>query len=155
MLGSTSTYFQQPKIVLRSKREDVENLLAIKGYSRNEINCYLKAYDFFCNNNKAFDGATIVKDLFDIPNLDLDAMLHDYHYIFLNTGASLHSKWLADYIYFKGNIRKGKGQYNAYSRLVGLCMISVVFVPYRYFQRGRISNQQKENLVNDYKILVK
>lgn len=155
MLGSNSTFFTQTPRVLLLKRRDVLRVLLVKGYDSQEAAIYLKAYDYFCNRTVEYDGATIVKDLCDIIGLDLDAMLHDYHYIVYNAGASLRSKWLADYMYCKGNERKNKGLYNAYSRFVGLCIISVFFVPYRYFEKGRISNQQKENLVNDYKTLIR
>ncbi len=147
MLGSNSTFFTQTPRVLLLKRRDVSRVLLAKGYDSHEAAIYLKAYDYFCMRTVEYDGATVVKDLCDIIGLDLDAMLHDYHYVFLNAGASLHSKWLADWIYAKGNLRKSKGRYNAYSRLLGLCIISVVFVPYRYFEKGRISNQQIALLV--------
>lgn len=155
MLGSKSTYFKQSPLLLRRKRNDVEALLAIKGYSYPEINIYLAAYDYFCTRTLSFDGVTIVKDLFDIPDLDIDAMLHDYHYIVQNAGSNFTTKWKVDWIYAKGNERKGKGSYSAYTRFVALTIIGIGFVPYAYVTRGCISEHQKQALQNDYKILIK
>jgi hypothetical protein len=155
MLGSKSTYFQQPKEVLFNSRDKVFRLLDLKGYSINEIAIYLKAFDYFCESTHLFDGATIVKDLQDIPHLDLDAMLHDYHYIVYNAGSDFYTKWHADWIYAKGNERKGKGQYSAFSRFVGLTIIGIGFVPYAYFTRGKISFQQKTEFQKEYQILIK
>jgi len=87
MLGSKSTYFHQSKEQLFESRKNVFLFLDLKGYVPNEIFVYIKAFDYFCKNPTQFDGATIVKDLQDIPHLDLDAMLHDYHYLNYGVGA--------------------------------------------------------------------
>jgi hypothetical protein len=155
MLGSQSKYFAQNKEVLDTNRTRVMKLLDYKGYDINEIIIYLKAFDYFCKNPNDFDGATIVKDLQDLPHLDLDAMLHDYHYLVYNAGASFKTKFQADWMYAKGNERKGKGQYSAFSRFVGLTIIGVGFVPYAYFNRGKMSETQKIQISNDYKILIR
>ena len=59
-------------------REKMVILLQIKDRTPAEISNYCAAYDFFCKFTTKFDGATFVKDLCDLPKLDLDAMLHDY-----------------------------------------------------------------------------
>ena len=74
-----------------------------------------------------FDGATIVKDLVDIEELDLDAMVHDYEYI---NGANRNfiKKWKADIKYIKNMERNGKGI--RVFRLLLLTIIGIIFVPY-------------------------
>ena len=155
MLGSKSTYFTQSPRALSLKRRDINRLLLAKGYSFQQATIYLKAYDYFCMRTMDFDGATIVKDLCDILGLDLDAMLHDYHYLVCNAGSNFITKFKADWMYAKGNERKGKGQISAYSRFVGLTIIGIGFVPYAYFMRGKISYRQKKELSNDYNNLIK
>lgn len=155
MLGSKSKYFAQNKEVLVTNRTRVMKILDYKGYDISEIIIYLRAFDYFCKNPNDFDGATIVKDLQDLPHLDLDAMLHDYHYLVCNAGASFKTKYQADWMYAKGNERKGKWQYSAFSRFVGLTIIGVGFVPYAYFNRGKMSETQKIQISNDYKILIR
>ncbi|KIA86573.1 hypothetical protein [Flavobacterium sp. AED] len=154
MLGSKSTYFQQPKEILFNSRDKVFRLLDLKGYSFNEIAVYLKAFDYFCENTIAFDGATIVKDLMDLPDLDMDAMLHDFHYLNYNVGVNFITKWQADWIYAKGNERKGKGQYSAFSRFIGLTIIGIGFVPYAYLKRGKITATQRSQFLEEYRILM-
>jgi hypothetical protein len=155
MLGSESTYFDQPIEVLIECRDKVFRLLELKGYGVDEITIYLKAFDYFIYNPKDFDGATIVKDLQDLPNLDLDAMLHDYHYIIYNVAANFVIKWKADWVFAKGNERKGKGQYSAFGRFVGLTITGIGFVPYAFAKRGKISIQQKTDFLKEYQILIK
>lgn len=155
MLGSKSTYFQQSKAVLFKSRDKIFRLLDLKGYDYNEIVIYLTAFDYFCKNTTDFDGATIVKDLQDLPRLDLDAMLHDYHYINYNAGSNFITKWKADWLYAKGNERKGKGQYSAFSRFVGLTLIGIGFVPYAYLKRGKITLNQRSKFLKEYKLLIK
>lgn len=155
MLGSKNIFFQQEIGVLFDKLEEVKLYLKIKGYSENEIEIYTKAYNYFCIQIFEFDGATILKDLNDLPNLDLDAMLHDYHYIVYYAGTNFKYKWKADWIYFKGIEKKGKDNISGFLRFVLLTVIGVWFTPYAYFKRGRMNSLQKNNLNKDYKILTK
>jgi len=155
MLGSKSTYFHQSKEHIFESRKNVFLFLDLKGYVPNEIFVYIKAFDYFCKNPTQFDGATIVKDLQDIPHLDLDAMLHDYHYLNYGVGANFVTKWKSDWIYAKGNERKGKGQYSAFSRFIVLTIAGIGFVPYAFFKRGKISKQQKQDFQKEYKLLIK
>ncbi|GIZ08387.1 hypothetical protein [Flavobacterium sp. UMI-01] len=152
MLGSTSIYFHQDSNTLLAKWAFVYNLLSAKGYSVAEIMIYKKAYEYFCQNPSQYDGATIVKDLVDIPGLDLDAMLHDYHYIVFNAGANFATKFKVDWLFAKGTERKGKGLYSAYSRFIGLTITSVGFVPYAFIKRGKTINKTEIN--NHYKTLL-
>lgn len=154
MFWSRNDFFKKTPSQLAYYRKEVFEYLRIKGYSFKEIEVYLKAYDYFCKQPLEFDGATIVKDLIDIPGLDLDAMLHDYQYIVYKVASNFYTKWKADWLYAKGQERKGKGQYSAYSRLVGLTIISVAFVPFSHFKRGSVSVIQEYKFLNDYDLLI-
>lgn len=155
MLGSKNHFFTQPKEILKRKRLEVSFLLSYKGYSYEQIEIYLNAYDFFTIMPSEFDGATIVKDLMDIIDLDLDAMLHDYQYIAYGIAASFSLKFKADWLYAKGQEHKGKGQYSAFSRFLGLTIISIGFVPYTFIKKGKCSDKQKEEFLKEYSILIK
>lgn len=155
MLGSNNTYFKQSTEILLKKRVQVQTYLEIKDYSKSEIEIYLKAYDYFSKEINEYDGATIVKDLVDLPHLDLDAMLHDYHYIVYRSATNFSTKWKADWIYAKGQERKGKGQYSAFSRFIGLTIIGIVFVPYAYLKRGKLNWFDELRINEDYRILIK
>ena len=154
MLASKSTFFSNDSEFLEVSRNQVISILQIKGYNQNEINVYLKAFDYFCLNCDDFDGATIVKDLQDLPKLDLDAMLHDYQYLVQNVASNYYTKWFADWMYAKGQERKGKGQYSSFSRFVGLTIIGLFFVPYASCKRGRITIKQETEFFEDYKTLI-
>lgn len=153
MIGSENHFFSQPKEAIENMRMGVYYLLRLKGYSKTQAYVYVKAYDYFTNNPESFDGATIVKDLCDIPDLDLDAMLHDYHYLICNVAADFSTKLKADWLYAKGQERKGKGLYSAYSRFAGLTLIGLGFVPFAITKRGCITQKQKDEFMKDYKIL--
>lgn len=155
MFGSQCNFFTQDARILLLKRRDIIRVLTAKGYAASETAIYLEAYDYFCMRTVEYDGATIVKDLCDIIGLDLDAMLHDYHYIVHNAGANVIAKFKADWMYAKGMEKKGKGQISAFSRFIALTIIGIGFVPYAYFVRKKISFVQDKNIDNHYKILVK
>lgn len=155
MLGSNNIYFKQSPEILLSKRTQVQTYLEIKGYSNSEIAIYLKAYDYFSKEINEYDGATIVKDLVDLPHLDLDAMLHDYHYVVYRSATNFSTKWKADWIYAKGMERKGKSQYSAFSRLAILTIIGIVFVPYAYFKRGKMNCVDEDGIDEDYEKLIR
>lgn len=154
MLGSKSTYFSNSLLKIKTDRMSVEFLLLIKGYKQNQVEVYLKAFDYFTKHTTDFDGATFVKDLVDIPDLDLDSMLHDYHYSVYKVSSSFIYKFRADWIYAKGQERKGKGQYSSFTRFIGLTIIGLFLVPIRYIINGRMSTENKLALLNDYRILI-
>lgn len=155
MLGSKNNFFKAPPAELYKSCEQMVRLLEIKGYSKSEINVYIDAFNYFWANPNAFDGATIVKDLCDIPGLDLDAMLHDYHYLKHGVASNFVTKWKADWLFAKGHERKGKGQYSAYSRFIALTIIGVFFVPYVLIKRGKITKTQKTEFLKEYNLLIK
>jgi len=155
MLGSKSSYFHQDKAHLDKCALDMVAYLKLKGYSYSQINVYLVAFEYFENNPNEFDGATLVKDLCDLPGLDIDAMLHDFHYINCNVGSSFAMKWKADFLYAKGNERKGKSPYASCSRFAGLTLSGLLFIPFAILKRGKMSKEQKEKFLHDYKTLLK
>jgi len=127
---SKSTFFSQDDYALEMYRESMVKLLQIKCRSVSEISLYCAAYDFLCSFSNKFDGATLVKDLQDIPGLDLDAMLHDYECLI---GANRNYKlWFkAAWDYYENMRKNGKG--NRPGRLICLSIIGLFFVPYCYF----------------------
>lgn len=126
---SKSDFFARTRDELADDRHKVVRLLYIKGRNNNDIRLYLEAYDFFCRFTTKFDGATIVKDLNDLPNLDLDAMVHDYESL---TGANRNFiKWFkAAWNYFENMRKNGKG--NQIFRFILLLLAGFIFVPYCY-----------------------
>jgi len=103
--------------------------LELKNRSAADISKYLKAYDFFCRYSTEYDGATIVKDLCDIPGLDADAMLHDYFYL-IGANRSYSKKWNADLNYIKNMEKNAKG-----IRVFRFLLLTVglaLYVPYCY-----------------------
>ncbi len=155
MLGSKNNFFKKTPAELFQSFQQMKKLLEIKGYKQSEINVYKDAYNYFWADPNAFDGATIVKDLCDLPGLDLDAMLHDYHYLKHGVASNFVTKWKADWLFAKGNERKGKGQYSAYSRLIALTIIGIGFVPYVRIKRGKITKNQKTEFLKEYQLLIK
>lgn len=138
---SNSTFFSQDDYALEMYRDAMVKLLQIKGRNQFEINRYLEAYDFFCNFSNKFDGATFVKDLNDIPGLDIDAMLHDYECLI---GANRYYKlWYKAVLnYYQNMLKNGKG--NQIIRAIGLCIIGLFFVPYCAVLRPKYYPQKKQ-----------
>jgi hypothetical protein len=155
MLFSKNCFFKQNKAYLKVKRIDIYNLLLIKEYTSIQSKIYLKAYDYFTDSPNEFDGATIVKDLNDIPELDLDAMLHDYHYLKYNVASSLKYKILADWLYTKQQEKKGKGLYSSISRLILLSIFGFFITLFSLIKRGKITDEQKKEFLEEYNILMK
>jgi len=132
-----------------SNWQKCRKLLNAKDYNSNEIKVYKKAFLFFAVNPNEFDGASFSKDLCDIKGIDLDAMLHDYHYSNCNANSSFATKWKADWIFAKGMERKGKSQYSAFSRFAGLTIVGLFIVPFKSKKVNR------EEIEKDYEILIK
>jgi len=131
MLGSKNCTFYKSPAMLKVLRGKVVQLLELKGRSYTDIQDYLTAFDYFTKKPKAFDGATIVKDLNDLPNLDLDAMLHDYEYI-QGANRNFIKKWKADKRYIRNMEKQGKGIRVA--RFIVLTFIGIVYVPYNFIK---------------------
>ena len=131
MFWSRDDTFKKSKTELDILRKNVKAYLHIKERKMSDISDYLNAFDYFRRNSDKFDGATIVKDLVDIGELDLDAMVHDYDYI---NGANRNfiKKWKADIKYIKNIERNCKGI--RVFRLFLLTIIGIVFVPYCFLK---------------------
>ena len=124
---SKSDFFKQDRETLDEYCYQLRMMLNFKGRNESEIDLYIEAYDFFCRFTTKFDGATIVKDLCDLPKLDIDAMVHDYECLI---GANRNFiKWFKSaWRYFENMRKNGKG--NQIFRFVLLCLAGLVFVPY-------------------------
>ncbi|MGH2666056.1 hypothetical protein [Flavobacterium sp.] len=155
MLGSHTKIFNElTDLQLDNLRSRMDMLLIAKGYNECEIDVYKKAFDYFTAFKQNFDGATIVKDLKDVGPLDIDAMLHDYQYLVYNVSSNFYTKWKADWLYAKGQERKGKGQYSAFSRFIGLTIIGIGFVPYSNLKHGNVQSIQENEFLKDYRTLI-
>lgn len=124
---SKSDFFKQDRETLADYRYQLRMMLKYKGRNESEIDLYIEAYDFFCRFTTKFDGATIVKDLCDLPKLDLDAMVHDYECLI---GANRNFiKWFKSaWSYFENMRKNGKG--NQIFRFVLVSLVGLIFVPY-------------------------
>ena len=127
MFWSKDDTFKKSKTELDILRKNVKAYLNIKERNKSDISDYLNAFDYFTVHSDKFDGATIVKDLVDIGELDLDAMVHDYDYLH-GANRNFIKKWKADIKYIKNMERNGKGI--RVFRLLLLTIIGIVFVPY-------------------------
>jgi hypothetical protein len=160
MLGSKNNFFFQSPIILNAKRKDVEDLLFIKGYNEKQIDIYLQAFDYFTVKPKDFDGATGVNDLVDVhgsfghDGLDLDAMLHDWHYLYFKAGSHFTYKKKVDEIFREGIRRKGKGKANAKNRFKGLLILSpfIIFRSRKIY--GKMTATDMFLITKQYNILV-
>jgi len=160
MLGSKNNFFFQSPIILNAKRKDVEDLLFIKGYNEKQIDIYLQAFDYFVLKPKDFDGATLVNELIDVygsyghDGLDLDAMLHDWHYVYFRAGTSKKYKKLSDIIFKEGIKRKGKSKWSSWTRFFGLSLITPIFVLRSRKVHGRMTATDMLLITKHYNILV-
>ena len=131
MFWSRDYTFYNDKETLSKYRKYLKVLLYIKGRDPKDIQEYLNAYNYFTTHPSEFDGATIVKDLVDFGELDLDAMVHDYDYLH-GANRNFIKKWNADIRYIKNMESNGKGI--RVFRLFLLTIIGIIFVPYCYFK---------------------
>ena len=131
MFWSRDYTFYNDKETLEKYRKYLKVLLYIKGRDIKDIQEYLNAYNYFIIHPSEFDGATIVKDLVDFGELDLDAMLHDYDYIH-GANRNFIKKWKADIKYIKNMEKNGKGI--RVFRLLLLTIIGIIFVPYCFIK---------------------
>lgn len=118
---SRSDYFLQEKKVLKKKYEKlILPLLIDFGFKTDN---FTRAYFYFIDNPKDFDGATIVADNWQVNHLDLCAMVHDYSYIVLAKGIKDRLKFDWEY---SQNMRKFKvNWFTAYSRWFLLLLLNV------------------------------
>ena len=129
MFFSKDNTFYKSKEELQYLLNDIIKILTIK--KNKNIEQYIIAFNYFVNNPSKFDGATIVKDLVDIEELDLDAMVHDYEYL-NGANRSFIKKWKADIRYIKNMEANGKGI--RVFRFLILTLLGIFFVPYCYIK---------------------
>ena len=129
MFFSKDNTFYKSKEELQYLLNDIIKILTIK--KNKNIEQYIIAFNYFVNNPSKFDGATIVKDLVDIEELDLDAMVHDYDYLH-GANRNFIKKWNADIRYIKNMEANGKGI--RVFRFFILTLLGIFFVPYCYMK---------------------
>ena len=129
MFFSKDNTFYKSKEELQYLLNDIIKILTIK--KNKNIEQYIIAFNYFVNNPSKFDGATIVKDLVDIEELDLDAMVHDYDYLH-GANRNFIKKWNADIRYIKNMEANGKGI--RVFRFLILTLLGIFFVPYCYMK---------------------
>ena len=127
MFGSKNNTFYKKRHELDDLYANMAMLLFLKGRTENEIWKYKRAFTYFRTFPHKFDGATIVKDLNDLPNLDLDAMLHDYEYL-CGANKDFKRKFKADFDYIRNMEKNGKGI--RVFRLILLTLSGILYVPY-------------------------
>lgn len=155
MFGSKSDYFNQDSAILKENREHLEEILRdIWDRNENVIKLYLDAYDYFTLNPKRFDGATIVKDVKIIKDLDIWAMIHDYMYIIYNVSVSWEYKYYSDLIYAKEMEIMGQAAIVSWGRFAGLIFFGhLLFTPYQLLIGKRMSKKQRKDFYKLYKNL--
>ena len=134
MLGSKNDFFYLPYSKLEVLKLDMLEALRLVDRSKEDIQEYLDAYNYFICNPSQFDGTTVMRDLFTIKGegykLSVDSLLHDYESV---TGANKSFvKWYYSAIKYYNNLLKN-GKEAHVTRLVLLLMVGVFFVPYNKF----------------------
>jgi len=144
MLGSESNFFSSDKETLDYIKGEMVHFLKLHKTKTSVIDLYVEAYEFFIEHPKKFDGATVLKDVEIIPNLDIWAMIHDYMYIKFNVAVSWRLKYYADIIYTLEMERMGISYSTTWVRFVLLLLIShLLFTPYELIKGKRITKQQR------------
>jgi hypothetical protein len=143
-----NNYFTQPIEILSRHKEIMVLKCEVAGLPKQP---YIDAFDYFCIYPSKFNGATGVNDLCDIRPigfscLDMSAMAHDYHYVFLNAGVNWKYKQLSDKIYAHSMRMLGKGNYHANVRRVGVFLAKAYFLTIARFQRGKMLQWQKDKM---------
>lgn len=128
MIKSESNFFYQSGEVIAEKRHHLISVLEDFKLTQNEIDNYLDAYDYFCDFPEDFDGATIVKDLDTIRDLDASAMVHDYEYLIKKAWKNPIIKIIVDINYAKNMEKLGNSSITAYTR----CVLLILSTPFYY-----------------------
>lgn len=119
---SKSTFFLQSKKDLAKKWYLLELVLKDFDFTGQEIIVFSRAYNYFTEYPNEFDGATIVRDLNTINNLDASAMLHDYRYIL---AYGIKDRLKGDKQYLKNMIKLGVHPISAYLRYFLLTFLNI------------------------------
>lgn len=142
LFGKSKIFHLEKEFLISTVRPDLINALIRLGRSDKDINEYLIAFDYFVENPKKYDGATIVRDLYIIRyrlfgtifKLDPDAMLHDYEYIMKRANRNFIRKIVSDYKYFMNMLKNGKGLQLTRFILLNLLTLTVVYVLHNHFK---------------------
>ena len=137
LFASSSNFFHEQYNMIVEGKKYMDTMLQMWQYETSERSIYEKAFDYFVHHPEHYDGASMTEDLYDIPGLDLDAMLHDYLYVSLNASASLKYMWLSDKLIRSEMQRKGKSSWNTGYRFVALVLKTPFFLPYCYLVKKR------------------
>jgi hypothetical protein len=121
--NSKSNFFFQNTEILAKKAFLLKLILLDCNFTENEIIKFERAYNYFTENPKEFDGATIVRDLDTIKGLDAPAMVHDYRYILAN---GIKDRIRADFEYLKNMIKLGVHPVSAYLRAYLLMFLNII-----------------------------
>lgn len=135
IINSKSEYFHN------ATAEDRQTLIVylrdVWKYKPEEVDIYLVAFDHFLECPDDFDGATWTEELFDIPGLDIDAMLHDYLYSALKASVSWKYQVRADQLLSNEMKRRRKSSWNRGYRFTALTISTPIWIPYCWFWKGR------------------
>lgn len=124
MLFSRNSFFKKEKGTLRIKLRLL--LEVLKDAQVKDIERFKLAYDYFTYFPEDFDGATIVKDLDTIRDLDAPAMVHDYEYLVNKVWKNPINKFKADLRYAQDIEKLGNSSLTAYFRFI-LLVLSTPF----------------------------
>jgi hypothetical protein len=130
---SKNEFFTQSKKDLEHCKKLLSLQLRNYGRSSKDIDRILRAYDYYCENPKDYDGTTVARDLFDIRynrfKLSSSSLYHDYYWQVLRANKNLILNWKSNWLYFTDLLYNGKGA--QLTRLILLSIVSVPFVVYK------------------------
>ena len=127
---SSSDFFLQNN--LSEKINLLENILKDYGFSNLRKYYIINCFKYFRLYPKEFDGATIVKDITQIKNLDVPAMAHDFAYI---NAKNIKDRLRADWNYAQDYRQFDVPWTIAYSRMALLMFINITGI---YFIKNLI-----------------
>jgi hypothetical protein len=120
--NSKSSFFLKSKEELAKDWYLLELILIDFNFTQKEILNFARAYNYFTENPKEFDGATVVRDLDTIKGLDASAMVHDYRYIL---AINIKDRLRADQEYLKNMIKLDVHPISAYLRASLLIFLNI------------------------------
>lgn len=132
VIGDSVNVFFSTKEELKDLKNHMLVLLEVKNRSKEDIALYLSAFSYFEAHPNSYTEGIVLKDLDDLPNLDLDTMVREYNYI-QGANLSFSSKWKEDVRYIENMKKQGKGV--RLFRLFLLTLIGILYVPYCNLKR--------------------
>ena len=141
---SKSDYFKKSSAELKQGREDMIVFLHIKNFDPDQIGWFCKAYDYFIENPKEYNGASYSQDLYCISTLELWSMLHDWFYIALNVWADRYYMRQSDKI-LRLTMHKGNDAgFEMNWRTVRLFFLRGLYPWYNRAFKGRVMTDQNK-----------